>query len=59
MKGYVIQRNDNTERYFKIIEVDDDGTPIIGDTPEFTAKYLTPTEQVLFNVVTKDERSEI
>ena len=59
MKGYVIQRSDNIERYFKIIETDDDGTPIIGDTPEFTAKYLTPTEQVLLNIATKDERSKV
>jgi len=39
MKGYVIQKDGNTDKYFKIIGTEKD-SPVIGETPEYSLRTI-------------------
>ena len=44
MKGYVIQKIGNSTRYFKIIGTEK-GSPVIGETPEYSLRTIMTTEK--------------
>lgn len=55
MKGYVIQKLDNEIRYYEILG-EEKGSPIIGESPTYTAKFLSPIEKAMINMMTKEDK---
>ena len=54
MEGYVIQKLENETRYYEIIG-EEKGSPVIGESPSYTARYINPIEQAIFNLKTKED----